>query len=102
MPVTYFSVYTCWLIQKGYYYNYFPTAPRDEKVATWYLDMLLFEHFSLRPKNPANSEIAFNTWLPPGLKEIAGTQRRYRQAQYAAHSAAWLGGKAAACLGSNC
>lgn len=72
------------------------------RVAAWYLNTLLFEHFSLTPKNPANSEITFNTWLPPQLKEIAATQRRCRQAQYAAHSAACLGGEAAACLGSNC
>lgn len=49
------------------------------RVATWYLNTLQFEHFSLTPKNPANSEIAFNTWLPPQLKEIAATQHRCRR-----------------------
>lgn len=51
-------------------------ALRDEKVAVWYINMLLFEHFSLTHKNLATSEIAFSTWLPPGLKETAGTQHQ--------------------------
>lgn len=59
MRVTYFSVYTCWLIQKGYYYNQFPTAPREEKVATWYLDTLLFEHFSLKTQEPSQLRNCF-------------------------------------------
>lgn len=79
MHVTYFSVYTRWTIQRGYRYGEFPSVPKNEKVTTWYPNRLLFQHFSSTTKNPAHSEIAFDIWLPPQMKEIAATQGHCRQ-----------------------